>query len=181
MTGTAAAWRWRTIAILVAVCVAILGVSLALSHRADSSPAPGPYAALVLRGKLVKRVAWKDLPANVTWNGKRAGDIPVDLQAVYCGQTLFKLVGLVDDKDPRTFNVALARKGYTIRFIARDGYTWDMKSASIIGKTHWIVARLKNGQPLPAGEGPYRDVGSFIGHFFGRPSVKMITTIQLIY
>ena len=181
MIGTVSRWRWRSIAILAVVCLTLFAVGLVLSHRADSSPAAGPFPALLLQGKLTKRIAWKDLPVGVSWNGKAAGDIPADLQAVYRGQTLYKLIGLVDDKQPGTFNVALAKKGNTIRFIAADGYTWDMKSATIIGRTQWIVARLKNGQPLPGGEGPYRDVGSFIHHFFGRPSVKMIKAIRLIY
>ena len=56
-----------------------------------------------------------------------------------------------------------------------------MSSKTIIGKKTWIVARLKNGKALPEGEGPYRDVGSFIRHFYGRQSVKLLTRIQLVF
>jgi hypothetical protein len=139
------------------------------------------YPDLVLVGKVTKRIHWNKLPVSVTWDGTKAGSIPTDLRAVYRGQTLYKLIGLVDDKKPGSFNVALAKKGYTIRFIASDGFHWDFKSRSIIGKKNWIVARLKNGKPLPSAEGPYRDVGSFIHHFYGRPSVKLLVKIQLIF
>jgi len=139
------------------------------------------YPDLLLVGKLTRRIKWSKLPAKVVWDGTKAGDIPRDLQAVYRGQTIYKIIGLVDDKKPGSFNVALAKKGYTIRFMASDGYHWDFKSRSIIGKKKWIIARLKNGKPLPAGEGPYRDVGSFIHHFYGRQSVKLLVEIKLIF
>jgi hypothetical protein len=173
--------RWLTIAILVVVCAAILGVSLYVSRHTDSPPAKGPQPDLVLAGKLTKHVAWRDLSVNVSWDGTKVGDIPVDLQAVYRGETLYQLIGLVDDDDPSGFNVALANKGYEIRFMATDGYEWAMSSKAIVGQTQWILARLKNGKPLPKGEGPYRDVGSFIRHFYGRESVKMIKRIELVF
>lgn len=173
---------WRAVGVLAGATAVILGASLFVALRTpDAAPAKGPYPDLVLKGKLTKKIPWSQLPASVKWDGTKAGAIPKDLQAVYRGQTLYKLVGLVDDKDPSAFNVALAKKGYKIRFRASDGYSWTMKSASIIGKKNWIVARLKNGKALPKGEGPYRDVGSFIGHFYGRGSVKMLTRIELVF
>ncbi len=182
MTDNAPRLSWRSVGLLAAAAAVILGVSLYIALRPpDATPAEGPYADLVLKGKLTKRIAWADLPVSVTWDGTKAGDIPKDLQAVYRGQTLYKLIGLVDDDTPGSFNVALAKKGYKIRFLATDGYSWDMDSRAIIGKKTWIVARLKNGKPLPEGEGPYRDVGSFIKHFFGRESVKLLTRIQLVF
>ncbi len=182
MTETASRLSWRTIGLLAAAAAVVLAVSLFVALRPpDAVPAEGPYADLVLKGKLTKRIAWADLPVTVSWDGTKDSDIPKDLQAVYRGQTLYKLIGLVDDKKPGSFNVALARKGYKIRLLATDGYSWDMDSKAIIGKKTWIVARLKNGKPLPDGEGPYRDVGSFIKHFYGRESVKMLTRIQLVF
>jgi len=173
---------WRTIGIVAAVAVVVVAGSLFVALRTpDAAPASGPYPDLVLQGKLTKKIPWSRLPVSVTWDGTKAGAIPTDLKAVYRGQTLYKLIGLVDDRDPGSFNVALARKGYKIRFLASDGYSWDMSSREIIGRTGWILARLKNGKPLPANEGPYRDVGPFIHHFFGRESVKLITRIKLIY
>ncbi len=187
-----ARWRWRTRYAAPLVLAAALLATLAPAVSADVVPpavvarSPVVRAAfsqpsLLLTGKLTKRVKWGDLATNVTWNGNTAGDIPSDLRAVYKGETIYKLIGLVDDKNPGSFNAALAKKGYTIRFISSDGYTWDFKSRSIIGQAKWIVAKLKNGKPLPAGEAPYRDVGSFIHHFYGRPSVKMLVKIKLIF
>lgn len=182
MNETRPRLSWRAVGILAAAAAVILGASLFMALRPlDAAPAQGPYADLLLKGKLTKRIAWAQLPVSVKWDGTKAGAIPKDLQAVYRGQTLYKLVGLVDDKKPGSFNVVLAKKGYTIRFLATDGYTYDMSSKTIIGKRNWIVARLKNGKALPEGEGPYRDVGSFIRHFYGRQSVKMLTRIQLIF
>jgi hypothetical protein len=182
MSQTGPRLSWRAVGILAGVAAVILAVSLAVALRpTDAAPAQGPYPDLVLEGKLTKRLPWAKLPVSVTWDGTKAGPIPKDLRAVYRGQTLYKLIGLVDDDRPGSFNVTLAKKGYIIRFIASDGYTWDMKSQTIIGKKGWIVARLKNGKPLPAGEGPYRDVGSFIKQFYGRMSVSLLTRIELIF
>ncbi len=77
--------------------------------------------------------------------------------------------------------MALAKKGYTIKFICSDGYKVTVSSKRIIGQTRWIIARLKNGQPLPEGEGPYRFVGSFIKPFNGKLSAYRIVEIQLIF
>jgi hypothetical protein len=182
MTENAKGLSWRWIGLLAAGCAAILAVRLYLALRPPSAaPAAGPYPDLVLKGKLTKRIPWEKLPVKVTWDGTKAGDIPKDLQAVYRGQTLYKLVGLVDDKDPKTFNVARARKGYGIKLISSDGYSWTMKSKAIIGQKNWIVARLKNGKAMAKNEGPYRDVGCFSRHFYGRESVKRLKRIQLVF
>jgi hypothetical protein len=117
----------------------------------------------------------------VTWNGEKAGNINPSLRAKYRGQTLYKLVGLVDDKDPKTFNVAKAKKGYGIQFVCSDGYKRTIGSMRIIGKKTYIIAKLKNGQPLPEGEGPYRYVGGFIRPFYGKDSARMIVAIRLVF
>ena len=41
---------------------------------------------------------------------------------MYKGQSLYKLLAKVDDGKPGSFNLARAKKGYTIQFICRDGY-----------------------------------------------------------
>jgi hypothetical protein len=182
MSETRPRLSWRAIGILAGAAAVILAASLYVALRPPAAtPAVGPQVDLELEGKLTERIAWAELPASVKWDGTEDSTIPKDLQAVYGGQTLYKLVGLVDDDEPDSFNVALARKGYTIRFLASDGYSCDMDSESIIGKETWIVARLKDGKALPEGEGPYRDVGSFIRHFHGRQSVKALMRIQLVF
>lgn len=137
--------------------------------------------SLVLKGKLRRTIKWGKLPVSVKWDGRKAGNINPSMRAVYRGQTLYKLVGMVDDKDPKSFNVKKARKGYKIRFICTDGYKRTIKSRSIIGKKTYIIARLKNGKALPVGEGPYRYVGGFIKPFYGKDSARMIKEIRLIF
>jgi len=136
---------------------------------------------LVLQGRLKRTIAWGKLPVSVKWDGRKAGNINPSLRAVYRGQTLYKLVGLVDDKDPKSFNVTKARKGYKIQFICSDGYKRVIKSRTIVGKKTYIIARLKNGKPLREGEGPYRYVGGFIKPFYGKDSARMIVRIRLLF
>jgi hypothetical protein len=121
------------------------------------------------------------VPATVSWDGTKAGNINPTLRAVYRGQTLYKLIGKVDDGRPGSFNVAKAEKGYTIRFICRDGYRPTISSKRIIGRTHWIIAKLKDGKLLPEGEAPFRFVGSFIKPFNGKLSAYQIVRIRLIF
>jgi hypothetical protein len=142
---------------------------------------PAYSTRLTLVGKRTVRIAYAKFPSNVIWDGTKAGDINPTLKAVYRGQTLSKLVGLVDDKGPATFNKALALKGYKIRFICRDGYKATIDSKNIVGKKNWIVACLKDGAMLSADEGPYRYVGSFIKPFFGKLSASQVTEIKLIF
>ncbi len=175
--------RWRSIVILCVVAAVLLAGSLAVAFTTGSAqPASrAKQPALVLKGVLKKKIPWAKLPAGVIWNGRKDKDNRhKELRAVFRGQSIYKLVGLVDDKDPKTFNVRKARRGYGIKFIAGDGYSSTMDSRTIIGKKKWIVAKLKNGKPLPKGEGPYRDVGSFIG-FLAGPSVKMLIRIELVF
>jgi hypothetical protein len=147
---------------------------------------PSYVKPLLLKGRRTVKIAYLNFPTPVTWDGTKAGNINPSLRALYRGQTLYKLIGLVDDNNPKTFNVKLARKGYKIEFIASDGYEvdghpWTISSKSIIGQKHWIVASLKNGSVMASDEGPYRFVGSFIKPFYGKPSVYKLIEIKLIF
>jgi len=146
----------------------------------DRAVAARAYPDLVLKGRITKRIPWSRLPVKAVWDGTKAGNINPSLRAVYRGQTLYKLIGLVDDRKAG-FNLALARKGYKIQFVCSDGYKPTISSKFVIAKTGYIIARLKNGQPLPSGEGPYRFVGSFIKPFNGKLSARMIVQIRLIF
>ena len=138
---------------------------------------------LTLKGKLTKVIPLKKLRANVVWDGRKQGDINPSLKAVYRGTTLYKLVGLVDDKNPKTFNVALAKKGYKIQFICRDGYKPTIPSRWIIKKKRWIIAKLKDGKLLPDGEAPFRFVGGppITQPFDNKLSARMVVRIKLIF
>jgi hypothetical protein len=184
--------RWLTIAAALTLTLSVIAAApwrhagSASATVADAGKARAvaarAFPALVLKGKTTKKIAWSKLPVKVSWDGTKAGNINPTLRAVYQGQTLFKLIGLVDGGGPG-FNVALAKKGYVIKFICSDGYNVKppLSSKRIVGKTHWIIARLKNGQALPDGEAPYRFVGSFIKPFNGKLSARMIVQIKLIF
>jgi hypothetical protein len=188
-------WTMGKRPMLSSVCAVVLLLALASSSLVAAAPRAAAKSApsgrgvstqrtgwtLTLQGKLTKVLPISKVPAKVTWDGTKAGNINPTLRAKYRGQTLYKLVGLVDDKDPSGFNVALAKKGYQIRFSCLDGYKVTINSATIVGKKKWIVAKLKNGKHLPKGERPFRYVGSFIKPFNGKLSARMLTTIKLIF
>ena len=119
--------------------------------------------------------------AKVYWDGTKEGDINPSLLAVYRGQTLYKLVGKVDDGDPSTFNRAKAKRGYKIRLICADGYKPTISSKRIVGKTKWIIAKLKDNKLLPEGEAPFRFVGSFVEPYNGKLAARMVIKIRLIF
>ncbi len=154
------------------------GVLRVVIHR---PPVPSYVVPLTLVGRRTVKIPYLAFPTSVTWDGRKAGNINPQLRALYRGQALDKLIGLVDDKDPKTFNATLARKGYKIEFIASDGYKWTISSKTVVGRTHWIVASLKDGATMASGEGPYRYVGSFIKPFYGKPSVYKLIKIKLIF
>jgi hypothetical protein len=120
--------------------------------------------------------------SNATWDGTKAGNINPSLRYVYKGQRLYELVGMVDDGKPG-FNVALARKGYHIQFICRDGYTPSIPSGWIVGKKNWIVAKIKAGKSLPGGEAPFRFVGGkpITQPFNNKLSAYGVVKIRLIF
>jgi hypothetical protein len=142
---------------------------------------PSYLKPLVLKGRRTVKIDYLDFPVTSTWDGTKPVNINKEFRGLYRGRPLYQLIGMVDDKNPKTFNTKLARKGYTIELIASDGYTWTISSKTIIGKKHWIVASLKDGKALSSAEGPYRYVGSFIRPFYGKPSVKKLVAIKLIF
>ena len=77
----------------------------------------------------------------------------------------------------------MARKGYKIQSICRDGYKPTIPSRWIIKKKRWIVAKLKNGKLLPDGEAPFRFVGGppITQPFNNKLSARMVVRIRLIF
>jgi len=73
---------------------------------------------------------------------------------IWEGVPLWLLVGMVDD-DPDegpahfNFNEELAKKGYSIKVIAGDGWSTTLDSAAIAHDDGYIVANTLNGEPLP--------------------------------
>ena len=186
MTEGRQALSRRSVVILAVVAAAVLALSLGIarSHVIAPSKTPGNAATeppLVLQGVLTRRVPWTQIQTTGSYDGRQDHDNRhVELQAFYRGEPLYKLIGLVDDNDPNTFNVAKARSGYGIKLYGSDGYVWTVDSRTIIGKNDWIIAKLRDGKPLPKWEGPYRFVGaSFIGFRAGE-SVKLLVRVQLV-
>jgi len=132
-------------------------------HATTGRDAPEGGWRLTLQGKLTKVLRIAKVPATVAWDGTKAGNINPSLRYVYKGQSLYKLLALVDDKTPGSFNLARAKKGYTIQFICRDGYKPKISSKLILknGKprVHWIIAKKKAGKLLEGREAPFRFVG----------------------
>ncbi len=159
------------------------------ASRAVTGPDDPPEGGwtLTLIGKRTKVLPIDKVPATVIWDGTKAGNINPSLRYVYKGQSLFRLVGLVDDSTPRTFNIARAKKGYTIQFICRDGYKPKISSRLILknGKprVHWIVAKIKAGKLLEGGEAPFRFVGGppITQPFNNKLSAYGIVKIRLIF
>jgi hypothetical protein len=138
------------------------------SSAASPSPSPSPTPpeggwTLTMQGKLTKVLPIDKVSAAVIWDGTKAGDINPSLKFVYKGQSLYKLLGKVDDGKPGSFNIARAKKGYSIQFICRDGYKPKISSKLVLknGKprVHWIIAKIKADQPLQGDEAPFRFVG----------------------
>ena len=141
------------------------GVGETPSPKATTDPDAPPEGGwtLTLQGKLTKVLPIAKVPARVIWDGTKAGDINPSLKHVYKGQSLYKLLAKVDDRRPGSFNLAKAKKGYTIQFICRDGYKPKISSKLLLknGKprVHWIIAKMKAGALLEGGEAPFRFVG----------------------
>ena len=98
---------------------------------------------------------------------------------VWSGVLLWELAGAVDDIETSshwTFNDTLAASGYTIRVIAGDGYNKTFASGDVARNGGYLVANIKNSQPLSGTEAPLRLVGV---NATGGKSVGNISTIRL--
>jgi hypothetical protein len=185
----------RRRAILVLAGAAVLVLMLVAPSLARRTATPrlearaGAHASgwtLTLQGKTTKVLPIAQVPAAATWDGTKAGNINPTLRYVYKGQLLYKLVGMVDDT-AAGFNAAKAKKGYTIQFFCLDGYkpTFSSKLLFRSGKlrTDLIVAKMKAGKLLPAGEAPFRLVGGppITQPFNNKLAAYKITRIRLVF
>jgi len=173
----------RAAAVAVSGSQTARSITAAARRAAAATRVTAGSSKLTLKGKLTRVIPRSKVRANVTWDGRKQGNISPSLRAVYRGTTLYKLIGLVDDKNPKAFNVARARKGYKIQFICRDGYKATIPSKWIIKKKTWIIAKLKNGKLLPKDEAPFRFVGGppITQPFNNKLSARMVVRIKLIF
>lgn len=186
MSEKARGLRRRSIIVLAVAAAAVLTASIVAARihliRPDATPGEASvYPPLVLKGRLTDRVPWEDIATAGSYDGPKDSDNRhEELRAVYRGEALYELVGLVDDDDPGAFNVAQAEHGYGIRLTAADNYIWMVDSRTIVGRDDWIVAKLRDGEPLPTWEGPYRFLGpDFIGFRAGQ-AVRKLVRIELV-
>src|SRR5664280_2138225 len=163
--------RRRVILVLAGAAVLVLTLVAPSLARRTATPPPEVRAGartagwtLTLQGRTTKVLPIAQVPAVATWDGTKAGNINLTLRYVYKGQLLYKLVGMVDD-NKAGFNVAKAKKGYTIQFFCLDGYKPQFSSKILFRngrlRTDLIVAKMKAGPRrsgtaprLPAGAGP---------------------------
>ena len=185
--------RSRAIFVLTGAAVLVLTrAAPAIAHRGAAPPpelrsgARTSGLTLTLQGRSTKVLSIAQVPATATWDGTKAGNINPTLRYVYKGRLLYKLVGMVDD-NKAGFNAALAKKGYTIQFFCLDGYKPQLSSKVLFknGKlrTDLIVAKMKAGQLLPAGEAPFRLVGGppITQPFNNKLAAFKVTKIRLIF
>ena len=106
----------------------------------------------------------------VSWDDSGTGN-------QWSGIALWRLVALIDDGDPSTFNDAQAASGYDVQVIASDGYSYTFPSADIAHADNIIMANQLNGAVLPDGKYPLKLVSPTFE--VGGPSVAMVVKIQL--
>lgn len=97
-----------------------------------------------LYGALSGNVTQAEFEAGVLSHGLTC----TDNAGTWAGLALWRLVGLVDDDDPETFNIDLAVEGYSIKVSAPD-YYFVFDSATVAGNDNIIAANTLDGQPLP--------------------------------
>lgn len=81
----------------------------------------------------------------------------------YEGVPLWVLLSMVDGADPifghYRFNDDLAREGYVVKIISRDGYSVELESQLVARNSKILAAYKKNGDYLPEDEFPLILVG----------------------
>jgi DMSO/TMAO reductase YedYZ molybdopterin-dependent catalytic subunit len=86
-----------------------------------------------------------------------------DKAQVWTGVPLWLLMGYADDEVKHqgpAFNEALAKAGYKVDVVAKDGFIASLDSAPLARQNEVLVASLVNDNPLPEGYFPLRLVGS---------------------
>jgi DMSO/TMAO reductase YedYZ molybdopterin-dependent catalytic subunit len=100
-----------------------------------------------------------------------------DKAQTWTGTPLWLLVGRVDDDKKHNddaFNKDLAKKGYTVEVVAKDGYSVVFDVARLIDNKNIIVADQVNGNPLSDKDFPLRLVGSDVGKKEGVGAIAKI-------
>jgi hypothetical protein len=160
--------RKRVILLIVGAAVLALAaaapVLLAMVRTApDPYSAPVPFAwTLQLRGARDINLSKPQFRTLEAANGNAVTIMVDDAKTpadpsddtACTGIPLARLVGLIDDKNPATFNTKLATTGdgYGVEVMGIDyfSYVFSSKDVAALGNT-LVVANLANGAPLPWG------------------------------
>ena len=121
------------------VCIKITGTT-APTH-------PVPTVAdwpLELYGALSHNVTQAEFESAVSSYGLSY----TDNSGTWTGIALWRLVALVDDDNPATFNSASAAAGYSV-WVAAPDYYYVFDSVAVAGNNDIIAANTLNGNPLP--------------------------------
>ena len=128
------------------------GPSVAQVVRIEITGATGPTHPvptvaewpIQLYGALSDNLTKAEFEVGVSFDGLNS----TDNTGTWTGLALWRLVALVDDEDPLTFNSALAAEGYSIKVSAPD-YYYVFDSATLAGNDGIVAANTMDGQPLP--------------------------------
>lgn len=120
-------------------------VRIELQSTTPTHPVPDVAEwPIQLHGALSDNLTQAEFEAGVLSGGLTC----TDNTGTWAGLALWRLVGLVDDDDPETFNIDLAAEGYSIKVSAPD-YYYVFDSATVAGNDDIIAANSLDGQPLP--------------------------------
>jgi hypothetical protein len=169
--------RKRVILLFAGVALLVLAAAAPVL-LALMAPAPDPYTtpvpfawALQLRGarniNLSKHDfgefrALKNHQAIIVDDNKTPADPTDDI--TYKGVPLWRIVGLIDDKNPRTFNTKLATRGagYGVEVMGIDyfSYVYTSRQIAALGDA-LVLSGNANGAPLKWGSVNVSGTGSF--------------------
>ncbi len=103
-------------------------------------------------------------------------------KVVYEGVPLWVMISMVDGGDEEDghyrFNDDLARSGYTVRVVSRDGFSAELESALVARNSGVMLAFKKDASPLSEGDGPLMLAGKDLPS--RKYMVKQIAKIELV-
>jgi len=131
---------------------------------------PGATWMFKLKGVKVRAMSYRGFAAFAAAHATTWVDSTTDPAdpATYGGVDLKTLVGLIDDKHPKTFNEALATTapGYIVRVIGVDGFSHDFASADVATKNIVVASKVAVAgglaKALPFGTAKYKTSGDSV-------------------
>jgi hypothetical protein len=168
------------------ILLAVVPLAVAAVGPRDTSKTisttPGATWMFKMKGAKTHEMTYKDFagfskahPASWVDNTDPANP------ATYSGVDLKTLVGIVDDKNSKTFDDALATTapGYIVRVIGVDGFSHDFASADVATKNIIVASKVATGTgpalALPFGTAKYKTTGASVGFSPSWP-IKLVGT-----